>query len=131
MPALSLEAKYVLAAGLITLVGVGLIQLMGLPEPGPRIEPGVMPACDSPQARHLLQRTIETAPLAKAARLRIVKLGTFAHYTETQTYENQFIARICTGEVFASTGRHSVPFKMEWLDTAKREVFLTVPQLPL
>ena len=94
------------------------------------LTPGVLPACDSPTTRRLLKQTLEQAPASRAAGLTVLRLGVLRHHLESVRDATGLEVRVCEAEVFANAGRRTLGVSLEWTDGDRREVWLSVPQLP-
>lgn len=88
------------------------------------ITPGVMPACDSSQARRLLKRTLEQAPAARQAGITVAKLGAFRETGFVPVTAKGTEMRLCTGDVFFSAGRQDVAFTLQWTSPKKDELWI-------
>lgn len=107
---------------------LGVYKLWHRPTAGERfpltITPGVMPACDSSTARRLLKQALETAPAAKQAGITVQKLGAFAETGFVPVTAKGSEMRLCTGDVFLSSGRQDVTFTLQWTSPARTELWI-------
>lgn len=88
------------------------------------VTPGVMPACDSSTARRLLKQALETAPAAKQGGITVQKLGAFAEAGFVPVTAKGTEMRLCTGDIFFSSGRQDVSFTLQWTSSAKTELWI-------
>lgn len=119
------------AAIIGTLIGAGLLggyKLWHRPTASDRypitVTPGVMPACDSSTARRLLKQALEAAPAAKQGGITVQKLGAFAETGFVPVTAKGSEMRLCTGDVFLSSGRQDVAFTLQWTSPAKTELWI-------
>ncbi|KOX45154.1 hypothetical protein ADL19_23505 [Streptomyces purpurogeneiscleroticus] len=88
------------------------------------VTPGVMPACDSSTARRLLKQALETAPAAKQGGITVQKLGAFQETGFVPVTAKGTEMRLCSSDVFLSSGRQDVSFTLQWTSPAKTELWI-------
>lgn len=88
------------------------------------VTPGVMPACDSSTSRRLLKQALEGAPAAKQAGITVQKLGVFSETGFVPVTDKGTEMRLCTGDVFFSSGRQDVSFTLQWTSPVKTELWI-------
>jgi hypothetical protein len=88
------------------------------------VTPGVMPACDSSTSRRLLKQALEAAPAAKQASITVQKLGAFQETGFVPVTAKGTEMRLCSGDVFLSSGRQDVSFTLQWTSPAKTELWI-------
>ncbi|GJD97680.1 hypothetical protein [Methylobacterium iners] len=121
--------KQLAVAGI--LLGVclfGAYKVIWRPSAGERfpitITPGVMPACDSSPSRRLLRQVLEALPAARQAGVTVVKLGAFTETGFVPVTAKGTEMRLCSGDVFLTSGRHDVAFTLQWTSSARNELWI-------